>query len=591
MDNFDEESKNQINKSISNNVDKQSSDELQKIIQQNSSKRNVVSQTTSVKKTNESPIKEKSNNKPSILENKVLDNKMKENTNKKIDEKSKNQNISPDIRNNKEKFNKINEKEGQKGSNREKNLIDNNIPFVNNKQKLNNSDKSTPNKLKNLANKNQNFPQSIVSSVNQNEEENSITDEVKKKVGGAAVSAATGGAISGEAAEFVADVAVKKQSKMLKFYAIGFGVFAFFLFLIILVVIGGNAENAEVGSSTNPYVTGQIEESDLIDQLVYYGYCKEERDCKSKGVYKFFEKLKDVYEEYGEYCTDNVKNNKPCGVNINTALIIETINYYQKYGESFSDFETEDTDEEKLSISSIFSAIANFFRKNKKLGDMKNDIEALALAQSEFVKANCDGETSYYYQISFNKYISYLKYGESSTHPNYNGKPVEVDSCEGPKNDYIAGSYSVNTAGGNSSSTPNVDENGKIKSISGEGQGVEIVNYALQFVGNPYVWGGTSLTNGADCSGFTMSVFNHFGITLPHNAKSQFSAPGVTVISRNISDVSTKALPGDLIVWSGHVAIYIGNGQIVHAQSSKTGIVVSKVSSNHSFLGIVRYWK
>jgi cell wall-associated NlpC family hydrolase len=91
-----------------------------------------------------------------------------------------------------------------------------------------------------------------------------------------------------------------------------------------------------------------------------------------------------------------------------------------------------------------------------------------------------------------------------------------------------------------------------------------VVDYALQFVGNPYVWGGTSLTNGADCSGFVQSVFKHFGISLPRTSYEQRSS------GKEVS--YSNAQPGDLICYSGHVAIYIGGGRIVGAQSSAIGI-------------------
>ncbi len=101
---------------------------------------------------------------------------------------------------------------------------------------------------------------------------------------------------------------------------------------------------------------------------------------------------------------------------------------------------------------------------------------------------------------------------------------------------------------------------------------VDLVQYAKQFVGNPYVWGGISLTNGADCSGFTLSIFKKYGVSLPHHAASQAQL-GTKV------DYSS-AQPGDLVFYAkngriNHVAIYIGNGQVIHASSPKTGIKIS----------------
>ena len=101
--------------------------------------------------------------------------------------------------------------------------------------------------------------------------------------------------------------------------------------------------------------------------------------------------------------------------------------------------------------------------------------------------------------------------------------------------------------------------------------GQSVASYACQFVGNPYVYGGTSLTNGADCSGFVMSVYANFGVSLPHSSSGDRSV-GTAV------DGLANAQPGDIICYSGHVASYIGNGQIVHASTAKTGIKISDVN-------------
>lgn len=113
-------------------------------------------------------------------------------------------------------------------------------------------------------------------------------------------------------------------------------------------------------------------------------------------------------------------------------------------------------------------------------------------------------------------------------------------------------------------------------SSSYSGSGSSVVDYATQFVGNPYVWGGTSLTNGADCSGFVQSVYANFGISLPRTSyEQQYAGTEVSY---------ADAQPGDLICYGGHVAIYMGNGRIVHASNSVDGI---KISDNAAYRTIV----
>lgn len=104
---------------------------------------------------------------------------------------------------------------------------------------------------------------------------------------------------------------------------------------------------------------------------------------------------------------------------------------------------------------------------------------------------------------------------------------------------------------------------------------VDVCQYAKEFLGNPYVWGGTSLTNGADCSGYVMGIFKKYGVSLPHSSVAQANC-GTTI---SVSE----AQPGDLVFYGNgksinHVAIYIGNGQVIHASSPKTGIRISNVS-------------
>lgn len=117
-------------------------------------------------------------------------------------------------------------------------------------------------------------------------------------------------------------------------------------------------------------------------------------------------------------------------------------------------------------------------------------------------------------------------------------------------------------------------------SSSSSGSGSSVVDYATQFVGNPYVWGGTSLTDGADCSGFVQSVYKNFGVDLPRTSYEQQNAG---------TEVSYEdAQPGDLICYGGHVAIYMGDGKIVHASNAKDGIKVSDNAAYRTILSVRR---
>ena len=152
---------------------------------------------------------------------------------------------------------------------------------------------------------------------------------------------------------------------------------------------------------------------------------------------------------------------------------------------------------------------------------------------------------------------------------NNSGNSSGTGSNSGSSSGIGSNSGSSSGIGSNSGSSSNADSTGgggdKNPGYSTGVSGSSVVNYAMNFVGNPYVWGGKDPNTGADCSGFTSYVYAHFGINIPSYSYSQRS------VGKEVSYANAQA--GDLICYAGHVAIYMGNGQIVHAKGTAYGIV------------------
>lgn len=173
-------------------------------------------------------------------------------------------------------------------------------------------------------------------------------------------------------------------------------------------------------------------------------------------------------------------------------------------------------------------------------------------------------------------------YSENGGSPDYN-EDYSSETGETGDSGYTGEDYGNNEESDNSgyseSETTTDTSSTNTAASSGSG-GSSVVDYAKQFVGNPYVWGGTSLTSGADCSGFVQSVYSNFGVSLPRTSYEQQNA------GREVS--YSEAQPGDLICYGGHVAIYMGGGKIVHASNSRDGIKVSDNAAYRTILSVRR---
>ena len=282
------------------------------------------------------------------------------------------------------------------------------------------------------------------------------------------------------------------------------------------------------------------------------------------------------------------KDDYDCQIKLPTELIFETMSYDLTDHDLFNkDYEDrENYIEYKKDLRKLANALSEYMQetcfkwkyKDRETGEIHDS----PCGTCDRVKVPYDG---FYFQISFDKYVCYLKYGDTCSHPNYANKPRQKfpdkqylkHLCTSPENDKLMKlendeGYDPQTEDYEiPADTPLPDEPLQ------DGSGSAIVQYAMQFLGNPYKFGGTSLTDGIDCSGFVMAIYQHFGVSLPHSSGA-LRSKGQSVASL------AEAKAGDIICYSGHVGIYMGDGRVIHASGKASGI---KISNNAAYRQIV----
>lgn len=315
-------------------------------------------------------------------------------------------------------------------------------------------------------------------------------------------------------------------------------------------------------------------ELEVIQAQKDYDAAKEQEETQYDSMKK---RIKYIYEAGETNYLDVLLTSKDMSDLLNKSEYVKEINSYdKKMLDSYK--------ETKLAVADLKTGLEGEQSEMEVMEDeyirQKNDLEVMIAKKrqevSDFdIQLSEAQKTANAYAKSLEEQTAKLKLAREE-------EQKKKAQEEARKKAEVAAAAAANKPKPNNSSVakgPGASKAPAAKSSGGTASGRAIADYGLQFVGNPYVYGGTSLTNGADCSGFTQSVYKNFGISIPRSSSAQ-SSWGTPV---DYSDIQ----PGDLVFYAGHVAISIGGGQIVHASSAKTGIKVSPVDYR-TILGIRR---
>ena len=318
----------------------------------------------------------------------------------------------------------------------------------------------------------------------------------------------------------------------------------------------------------------QLEEAQAKAEQYYQLFCERVRDMEEQGSVSYWSILFDA-ANFSDLL-DRINFIKDV-VHYDNGVVDALEAARQEVADTEAQLEQEKAgQEEALSeLETQQSAVADASAKNDALIaeiQSNQDVYAAQLAQIESQRSDLDADivaSEAEYQAQLEEARKQAEAAEKARQAEEKRKAEEKRRQEEAA--AAANNKNNNTSNNTSNSS---SSSGSSSSSSSSVSGAEIVAYAQQFIGNPYVWGGTRLTNGCDCSGFTMRVYGHFGISLEHYSGSQRYA------GRGIS--YSEAEPGDLICYSGHVAIYIGGGMVVNAIDEAHGIGISRVNTSRA---------
>lgn len=354
------------------------------------------------------------------------------------------------------------------------------------------------------------------------------------------------------------------------------------LILFVSVILSSVSDDESEVNTSNEVIgiiTGNLNFDDITEYLVNMGICQELSDkqeekqaCEASDFGQFLLYFKGVYEDYQNKLD---KNNQP--IKLDIPLLLETISYYRADNTLMAVLKEENSKVTTgvLLKNSIYTELDDLSQALVEEAEEYGDLYTCSGNNCSSCTKKNDVVYKKYYRISDDKYVSYLKFGK--VHENYSGKSKLYDVDINPDSDSKCipqgRAYNppsdVRYEGTISEDTTN-NTNSNITQITGNGKGVDVANLALKYIGNKYLWGGTDLNNGIDCSGFTMRIFEQFGISLPHSSADQRS------YGNNVGTNLSNAIPGDLLCYQGHVGIYIGNNQMISALGAKWGITTSK---------------